>query len=278
MSGNTGSIDKKLLLFVMLISLLTVALLTYEPLQSSPANLQTFSYETYLYQPNVPQNEQRVVCIVFDDGWLNQYTNALPILDEYGFKAAFSIITAYPDKVPEYMSWKQIQTLHNQGHVIGSHTVDHFTLDTLDATSIEYQLSKSKQDLLEHGINTPLFVYPEGKGAGDSNIENLVQQYYCIARSIDHAPLNMSQSLNPYTLPAYSIEKSTTMDLFTRYVNQANGSTIVILYYHHVSDSSADTSVITEDFVAQMQYLHDNNFTTQTLNQLFTSVVVNENI
>jgi len=188
MSGNTGSIDKKLLLFVMLISLLTVALLTYEPLQSSPANLQTFSYETYLYQPNVPQNEQRVVCIVFDDGWLNQYTNALPILDEYGFKAAFSIITAYPDKVPEYMSWKQIQTLHNQGHVIGSHTVDHFTLDTLDATSIEYQLSKSKQDLLEHGINTPLFVYPEGKGAGDSNIENLVQQYYCIARSIDHAP------------------------------------------------------------------------------------------
>jgi peptidoglycan/xylan/chitin deacetylase (PgdA/CDA1 family) len=278
MSGNTGSVDKKLLSFVMLASLLTVTLLIYEPLPLSPANSQTLSCTTYLYQPNVPQDTQRVVCLVFDDGWLNQYTNALPVLDEYGFKATFNIITAYPNKVPEYMSWNQIQTLYNQGHVIGSHTVDHSTLDTLDATSIEYQLSKSKRDLLEHGINTPLFVYPEGKGADDSNIENLVQQQYCIARSINHAPLDMSLSFNPYSLPAYSIEKSTTLDLFTLYVNQASGSTIVILYYHHVGAGSADTSVTTEDFAAQMQYLHDNNFTIQTLNQLFTSVVVNENV
>jgi len=78
----------------MLASLLTVALLIYEPLPSSPANSQTLSYTTYLYQPNVPQDEQRVVCLVFDDGWLNQYTNALPVLDEYGFKATFNIITA----------------------------------------------------------------------------------------------------------------------------------------------------------------------------------------
>ncbi|MDR0492398.1 MAG: polysaccharide deacetylase family protein [Nitrososphaerota archaeon] len=270
MPDNTGSIDKKLLAVVMLASLLTVALLIYAPLQSSPINSQTFSPETYIYQPNVPQEGQRVICIVFDDGWLNQYTNALPILDEYGFKATFSIITAYPNKISGYMNWNQIQTLHNHGHAIGSHTVDHFTMDSIDASAVEYQLAQSKQDLLEHGINTPLFVYPEGKGAGDSNIEKLVQQHYSIARSIDHGRLDMSQPFDPYRLPAFSIEKSTTFEMFTRYVDQANDSTIVIIYYHHVSDGSTYTSVTTKDFATQMQYLHDNGFTIQTLNQLFT--------
>jgi len=87
----------------------------------------------------------------------------------------------------------------------------------------------------------------------------------------------MSQPINRYALPAYSVENSTTLDMFARYADQASGSTIVILYYHHISDGSVYTSVSTENFVAQMQYLHDNNFTIQTLNQLFTSVVANEN-
>lgn len=254
----------------MLIAILTAAFLVYGFPQSSNANVTTFSYENYYYEPHVPQEGQKVVCIVFDDGWISQYTTALPILDEYGFKATFAIITNYVGNL-EYMDWSNITTLQNQGHDIESHTANHRTLTSQDMDSIDAQLSQSKQDLLKHGINAPLFIYPQGEGAGDPSIESLVQQHYYAARGITHSSLDMSQPFDPYALPGYTVGNATTLDMFKRYVDQAADSTVVIVYYHDISYKTASTSITPEDFAAQMQYLHDNNFTVQTLKQLFTS-------
>lgn len=52
---------------------------------------------TYIYQPYVPTQGQRVVSIVFDDGWQSQFDNAVSVLNQYGFKATFGIITGYAD-------------------------------------------------------------------------------------------------------------------------------------------------------------------------------------
>jgi peptidoglycan/xylan/chitin deacetylase (PgdA/CDA1 family) len=170
------------------------------------------------------------------------------------------------------MSWDNIISLHKQGHDIESHTVNHSNLSLLDADSINQQLLQSKQDLLKHGINAPLFIYPFGAGVGDPDITNLVQQHYYAARSINHHSLNMSQPFDPYTLPGYAMGPTTTLEMFKKYVDQADGSTIVIIYYHNINNASLSTSVTPEDFAAQMQYLYDNNFTVQTLKQLFTSI------
>ena len=37
----------------------------------------------------------RKVCLFFDDGWKNQFDEALPVLKEFGFKASFGVITDY---------------------------------------------------------------------------------------------------------------------------------------------------------------------------------------
>jgi len=272
MSNNVNGMNRKVLTIVVSVALLTAALLIYELPQPSRISSTALTYENYYYQLQVPNEEQRVIGIVFDDGWLTQYTAARPILDEYGFKATFAIITEAPDRRPAYMSWDQIIALNNQGHDIESHTVSHLTLTSQDATSIEYELSQSKQDLIKHGINAPLFVYPEGKGAGDIDIEKLVQQHYYAACSINHGSLDMNQPFDPYAIPRYVVGKTTTMEMFERYVNQASDSTIVIIYYHNINNESESTSVTPEAFAAQMQYLHDNNFTVQTLKQLFTTV------
>jgi hypothetical protein len=98
-----------------------------------------------------------------------------------------------------------------------------------------------------------------------------VQQHYIVGRGTKGNSLDMSQPFNPYDLPAYDMRNSTTMELFKSYVDQANDSTTVTLFYHKVSDGSDDYSVALEDFAAQMQYLYDSNFEVQTLKQLFTS-------
>lgn len=280
MSEHIAYVNYKSLVTVVLIALLTLAFLVYvSPSLSasstwysqslSTSSITPATYENYYYDPHIPQEGQRVVCIVFDDGWKTPYTNALPILDQYGFKATFAVVPYFVENYSGYMNWDQIVTLHNQGHDIESHSLDHPHLPAQTTTTIDYQLLQSKQELLKYGINAPIFVYPFGEGVGNSDIEQLVQQHYSVARSIKEGSLDMSQPFNPYALPAYEIRNSTTMEMFKNYVDQANDSTIVILFYHQISDGAVYTSAEIENFAAQMQYLHDNNFDVHTMKQLF---------
>ena len=231
----------------------------------------------YSFQLNIPQAGQKVVCIFFDDGWQTQYTNALPILNYYGYKASFAIITSYVGTSwgnsagLSYMTWSQIVSLANLGMDIESHTYSHLDLATLSTASIVYQLTQSKQDLEQHGINAPFLIYPDGGGAGNATVESLTQQYYLAARGISPGSLNLSQPFDRYDLPAYTIENTTTINDFANMVNNADNSSIVILYYHKIDYENVDTAVTPEEFTAQMQYLQDNNFTVETMRQLFTT-------
>lgn len=67
---------------------------------------------------------ERSVVLTFDDGWKN-VLRAVPILDRYGFKASFWIITGNGIG-GSYLEWSDIETLaKNPRFEIGSHTVTH---------------------------------------------------------------------------------------------------------------------------------------------------------
>lgn len=231
---------------------------------------------TYIYQPYVPTQGQRVVSIVFDDGWQSQFDNAVSVLNQYGFKATFGIITGYADgrrspsaSWPAYMNWDEIVELAKNGQDIVSHTYDHQNLATLNNVTIDYELSKSKQDLNSHGINAPVFIYPFGAGAGNTTVESFVQKYYLITRDISDGTVNITQPFNRFELPAYLIHNTTTLTQFTNIVNNADNSTIVIIFYHKISSEDIDTATSPQAFAAQMKYLSDNNYTVMTLRDLF---------
>ncbi len=272
MSNNQSTINKKALTAVVLIAIISAAFIFYDMRQ--PTITQALPLpENYKYQLNVPQTGERVVCVVFDDGWQTQYTNAIPILNQYGFKATFGIITSYTNTKPGYMTWNEIITLAKAGQDIESHTVHHLPLATLGTDAVINELSQSKQELLNYGINAPIFLYPEGSGAGNATIENLVQQYYLVARGTYSGSLNMTQPFDKYNLPSYTMSSTTTVSSFKDFVNGANDSTIVIVYYHKISDDGTSTATTPQNFAAEMQYLHDNGFTVKTLKQLFITTV-----
>jgi peptidoglycan/xylan/chitin deacetylase (PgdA/CDA1 family) len=269
--SSKSNVNRKILTAVVLAALVTASLIFYD-LQLPPGINQALpTPQTYYYKLNVPQDGKRVVCIVFDDGWKNQYTNALPILDQYGFKATFAVITGYADKYKGYMDWNEIITLAKEGHDIESHTVNHPVLTKLDADQINYQLKQSQQDLLKYGINAQLFVYPEGEGAGNATVENIVAQYYMVGRGVNPGHLNMSQPFDKYDLPSYTMSNTTTVEDFKGYVENANNSTVVTLYYHKISDEKVSTATSVDNFAAEMHYLHDNGFTVKTMKELFTT-------
>lgn len=78
-------------------------------------------YDYLLYGSQLPN---KPVMITFDDTRLDQYTAALPIMEEYQFKAAFFIMTVSLGR-PGYMSKEQVASLAQKGHAVGSHTWDH---------------------------------------------------------------------------------------------------------------------------------------------------------
>ena len=94
--------------------------------------------------------DHRPIVITFDDGLLDNYTNAYPILKELGLKAYFFIL-ASKIGTEGFMNWEQIKELKSAGMYIGSHGMTHRILTELNDADMEYELRKSKQ-LLEKNL------------------------------------------------------------------------------------------------------------------------------
>ena len=105
------------------------------------------------------------IVLTFDDGYLDNYENALPILEKYKFTGTFFIITQFVDeKRPGYMNWDQVEQLAIDGMEIGSHTLDHIGLRGKSRAIQTTEIVGSKA-MIEDRIGTPVksFCYPAGE-------------------------------------------------------------------------------------------------------------------
>ena len=68
-----------------------------------------------------------VVTLTFDDNAKGHFTVAAPVLERYGYRGTFNVITKYVGG-GNCLSWDDIRELHRRGHEITSHTVSHPSL------------------------------------------------------------------------------------------------------------------------------------------------------
>ncbi|MBV9198465.1 MAG: polysaccharide deacetylase family protein [Alphaproteobacteria bacterium] len=103
------------------------------------------------------------VIISFDDGWEDQFVNALPRLEEYHYNATFFVITNFID-APGFLSWPQLRRILAAGMEIGSHTRSHPRLDKIKNPGMLWdQIYASKQTLESQlGAAVEEFAYPFG--------------------------------------------------------------------------------------------------------------------
>ncbi len=117
------------------------------------------------------------IALTFDDGYLDTYENAFPILEEFGYTATAYIITGTLGTKLSYgyMQEKELKALAAAGWEIGSHSVTHTSLLTT-RLGMGNELKESKEDLEKLlGITIHSFSYPFG--AADKSIEALPAQY-----------------------------------------------------------------------------------------------------
>lgn len=114
-------------------------------------------------EKNKPIPEKSIV-ITLDDGYVDNYTNAYPILKELGFNATVFVVTSNIDKDKRTLTSKQIKEMDEAGIQIASHTYNHDKLDDLPYEKQLQTMKKSKDDLekiLNHKVD--FIAYPYGK-------------------------------------------------------------------------------------------------------------------
>ena len=107
---------------------------------------------------------QKLIAFTFDDGFEECYTKIAPVLSDFNTNAAFFINPGFIDGDETYrknftenivhvnkqpMTWKMIKELHQQGFIIGKHTLDHVRLVGLTNEELQQQINMAKNRIEE---------------------------------------------------------------------------------------------------------------------------------
>src|SRR5690606_9343728 len=96
-----------------------------------------------------------------DDGFEDNVNTALPVMEQYNFKSTQCYASMYVEALPEGVP--AVETFHDAGHEICSHTVTHPFLTRLAPAQVQHELEHSQQ-VLEEIIGEPVvnFASPFG--------------------------------------------------------------------------------------------------------------------
>ncbi len=154
----------------------------------------------------------RPVVITFDDGYLDAYTNAFPVLRQYGMTGTFFVVTEWLDtRQPGYLTWDLARQMAAAGMSIQTHTRSHKYLDDgCDYDCLVYQILGSVQTIeAEIGIRPRFFCYPGGRY--DASVLPVLNQIGIVgAVTTEAGTLHVSD--RPLELKRARIRGTTTVD------------------------------------------------------------------
>lgn len=145
------------------------------------AEIKRLGYETVFADELDKTHGKKCVVITFDDGYVDNYTNVLPLLEKYDMKATVFLIS---DMIGAdgHLSEEQILEMQESGHFhFGSHTKTHQKLYDLDKETLQTELLESRRRIEElTGKTVRALAYPNG--VCDSSTELAAEEYgyeYC---------------------------------------------------------------------------------------------------
>lgn len=121
------------------------------------------------------------VLITIDDGYLDIYNYAFPILQKYHITANLMIPTGLLGNqlgTNQYYTWDELNQMIGSGLVTAyNHTWSHYALAAGPVSKDEFEVSTAQDQLKQHlGSASPIFVYPYGSGATTPWVISLLQK------------------------------------------------------------------------------------------------------
>jgi peptidoglycan/xylan/chitin deacetylase (PgdA/CDA1 family) len=105
------------------------------------------------------------VVLTFDDGYLDHYTHAFPLLKRYGMTGTFFIVTDFINyKNPDYVTWRMVREMHDAGMSIQSHGRTHIDLRRRSNAVLVWELLGPVEQIEAYTGERPrFFCYPAGR-------------------------------------------------------------------------------------------------------------------
>lgn len=156
------------------------------------------------------------IVITFDDGHESNFTLALPILQEFGFKAEFFITTGWIG-TKHFLKPEQIVELHKAGMAISSHSVNHPYFDDLSNESIRTEFSNSRNTLSNIiGQDITGFSAPGGrlKPSVAETAKKCGYHFMCTS-----TPRAFIKKKSPFAIPRFAVREQMLLKEFSRIVN-----------------------------------------------------------
>ena len=127
------------------------------------------------------------VVLTFDDGYENAFSEAFPLLKQYGFTGTFALPTGLIGG-QGYLSWDQVKTMSEAGMEFVSHSVNHVSLGG-PAQQARAEMRDSRATLeTKLGLPVQVLVYPFGEPFAHGSAEQqravvdlLRQEGYAVA-------------------------------------------------------------------------------------------------
>lgn len=211
-----------------------------------------------------------LVSLTFDDGWEDNYTSVLPILNQHGFKSTQYYATTYiKGSGEEY----KIKAFADAGNEIGSHTITHPYLTKLNIKNIDRELLQSKQYLEGLVGMGKVTEFASPYGDYNSKVIGEIQKYYRSHRSTDEG-YNSKDNFNIYNIRVQNMTNTTSLAQYQEWLRNAQeDNTWLVIIYHRVGDNPDQFETAPTDFSAQMQAVSQSGLAVRTVGQALDEIL-----
>ena len=202
------------------------------------------------------ENKTGAVSISFDDGSMTQYTEGVPIMDKYGIKATYALVSDWTQENTgmsaetgnfsiEKFGWKQARELVKNGNEIASHNTIHVKLDTIPAETLLNMMTESKS-VIEKNINAPVYTFVFPYSSTKDFVFPLTKKAGYLFSRTGTDQLNTKATIDFTRLATIAIynENNPSPEEFKTKLDEVTGHWLILNYHHIFPDSSKEMGLL----------------------------------
>lgn len=178
------------------------------------------------------ETTEKKIALGFDCGYNNVYTDyILDMLDEYDAKATFFVTGFFCKGFPE-----QLKKIHERGHEIGNHTMNHLRMNTLSLEEV-YEEIKGVNDMVYENIGIYPVIMRPPYGNANTNVVAISRMAGCETVF--------------WTMDSYDWDPEKSADFIIKRATEGMGEGCILLFHNSAPKTKKTLKTILEDYKAK---------------------------